>query len=320
MSKAKEEKIARPGLYSPHEKVMEMSNCVCGTYVKFPINQNILTPAKKAIEIDLLIQVDDLLGVFSGVNYIPRFMTGDLELEISPNILQNMVFCPIPFDVFIQTESNGLSADSYKAFNEMDRTSTDFRFTQCGDYAKLGLGYLRSAESSDITTLNGLYATLNVSNLEVIEAKSYVHGFNIKDTCKQNILAQYKDKKLVIPSQWCEWYSLSQLNNTNNIKCNIQVPMFNATQLVFTFPNSSNQLTVSKNPHLEAVQCHVADKIIPDKFLNTLEPAFGEMILSELGMDTLFSASESLIEALSRNRGTYSTITLKQKDDGDFMI
>ena len=299
---------------------MEMSNCVCGTYIKFPVDKNIRTPQIQHISFDLVIQVDDLL-CWSSAKYMPRFLTGDLELEISPNITQNMVFCQIPFDV--HTMFNGddlkLTADKYQAINLHTKKYGDFRFHQCGDYAKCGLSYLESNDADPQVT-GDYFATINVSNLEVIEAKSYVHGFNIKDTAKQNIENMFANKRFTLPCQWCEWYSMSQLNNTNNIKCNIQVPMFNATQIVFTFPNSSNQLTVSRNPHLESVQCHISDRILPDKFLNTLEPAFSEMVLTALGLDTLFSADDSLIESLTRNRGKYTTYTLKHKTDDDFMM
>ena len=35
-SKAKEERVGRPGMYTTHEKVREMSDCVCGAYIKAP--------------------------------------------------------------------------------------------------------------------------------------------------------------------------------------------------------------------------------------------------------------------------------------------
>jgi hypothetical protein len=96
--------------------------------------------------------------------------------------------------------------------------------------------------------------------------------------------------------------------------------MSNASQLIFTFPNTSNQLTVTRNPHLEAVQCHVNDRVIPDKFFTTLDNSHSEMILTALGMDTLFSAADELIESLTRDRKTYKTWTLKKKDDSDYML
>ena len=320
--KAKEEKIARPGLYSPHQKVLEMSNCVCGTYIKFPVNSKLMTPQTQNIAFDVVIQVDDLLP-FSAMSYYPRFLTGDLELEISPNITQNMVFCPIPVEssIFKSLYPQELKSNTLSEMITHDKTRTDFRFTQCGDHTTQCIEYLDIADDGAETVFHEvLHPTIIVSNLEVVEGKSYVHGFNIKDTAKQNIANKFRSQKFVIPAQWIEWYSLSQLPNTNNLKCNIQVPMFNATQIAFTFPNSSNQLTVSRNPHLESIQCHISDRIVPDKFFSTLDTAHSEMILNALGLDSLFSADDALIESMTVNRGKYNTHTVKRKDDSDYML
>lgn len=320
--KAKEEKAGRPGLYSPHEKVMEMSKCVCGTYVTIPIDKDIMSGCSKRLTMDLCIQVDDLLP-FSAMSYYPRFLTGDLELELSPNLIQNMVFCPIPIEVVVAENGYDLSKISAAIYHELKYTYdkyTDYRFTQCGDYIRsplLGVqadGQLLSKSFVDVES------TVIPSNLCVRTAKSYVHGFNIKTETINNLRHKFGQQNLVIPAQWIEWHSLSQLPTTSQIKANIHIPMTNCSQIAFTFPNSANQLTVSRNPHLEAVQCHINDRVIPDKFFTTLDASHSEMILNALGMDTLFSAPEELLEALTRNRDKYNTWTLKKKDDSDYML
>ena len=77
-SKAKEERVGRPGMYTTHDKVREMSECVCGAYIKAPkyADRN----QTQTITFDVIIQVDDLLP-FSAFEYFPRFLCGDLELE-----------------------------------------------------------------------------------------------------------------------------------------------------------------------------------------------------------------------------------------------
>lgn len=319
--KAKEEKAGRPGLYSPHAKVMEMSDCVCGTYVTIPITPSMLTtPISKNLKLDICIQVDDLLP-FSAMSYYPRFLCGDLELEVSPNLIQNMVFCPVPIDVVwdknMVDHASTFSASSLKVAAQFNQRA-DFRFTQCGDYARCPLFGFES--DGDTIFHNGPEVTVMVSNLVVRSAKSYVHGFNIKTETKQSLSQKFANQNLVIPAQWIEWHSLSQLPSTSQIKANIHVPLTNCSQIAFTFPNSSNQLTVSRNPHLEAVQCHINDRVIPDKFFSTLDHAHSEMILNALGMDTLFSAADELLEALTVDRGLYTDVTLKKKDDSDYML
>ena len=317
-SKAKEEKIGRPGLYSPHAKVMEMSDCVCGTYFSIPVDKDILTSKTIHLEMDVCIQVDDLLP-FSAMSYYQRFLCGDLELELSPNLIQNMVFCPIPHDVALDMENYSVTSTDAAAYaanmNDIKR-GTDYRFTQCGDYARCAIVNHGDVDKSYV----GTEVTLIPTNLCVRTAKSYVHGFNIKSEAMQHIRQKFSNQNLVIPAQWTEWHALSQLPGTSQIKANIHVPMSNASQLIFTFPNTSNQLTVTRNPHLEAVQCHVNDRVIPDKFFTTLDNSHSEMILTALGMDTLFSAADELLEALTRDRKTYDAWTLKKKDDSDYML
>ena len=129
----------------------------------------------------------------------------------------------------------------------------------------------------------------------------------------------FGDKNLVIPAQWVDHYTFSQLPTTNSIRTNIQTALFNACQVILTFPNSANQLTVSRNPHLESIQCQISDRIIPDKFFSTFDKAHAEMIISNLNMDSLFSAPDELIEALTKQR-TIGGTDLRHNDDSDYML
>ena len=336
-SKAKEERVGRPGMYSTHDKVKEMSDCVCGVYVRSPLAAD--KSKTVTVTFDVVIQVDDLLP-FSAFEYFPRFMCGELELEISASLHNNMVFCQLPLELTEATiDPHGeeydyiTSFDAYLNRSRFDRL-TDMRFTQCGDYIEGMCSYtMHMYSSSDNLGSNeatmdgkmkakeGVYPmTIRTNNLVIREAKSYIHGFNIKSEAKQNILNMFSGKNLVIPAQWVDHFTFSQLPTTNSIRTNIQTALFNATQVILTFPNSANQLTVSRNPHLESIQCQIADKIIPDKFFSTLDKAHAEMIISNLNMDSLFSAPDELIEALTKDRGTNGSWTLKKIDDSDYQL
>ena len=307
-SKAKEERIGRPGMYSTHEKVKEMSDCVCGAYIRAPTKSE--RTKTQTITFDIIMQVDDLLP-FSAFEYFPRFMVGDLELEISASLYQNMVFCAIPPSYAALHNATSIAKLDEKYITYlMGDAQSDLRFIQCGDYAHLPVPY-----NVALTTRT----TIKPSNLVIREAKSYIHGFNIKTEAKQNIMNTFRDKNLVIPSQWVDHYTFSQLPTTNSIRTNIQAALFNACQVILTFPNSANQLTVTRNPHLESIQCQISDRIIPDKFFSTLDKAHAEMIIANLNMDSLFSAPDELIEALTRDRTDLSYGT-KYKDDSDYML
>ena len=310
--KSKEERAARPGMYSSHENVRNMSDCVCGTYVKLPPIAE--KDSIKTVSFDVVIQIDDLLPL-SCLSYFPRFLCKELELQLSCNLLQNMVFCQVPFKSVIERNvlnNYQLHNVPFKDVYHMPIGEMDCRFTQCGDYAASYLSYGTQWYPVDTSIV--------VSNLEIIEAKSYVYGFNIKEETKANLVREFQTNNFIVPAQWIEHYTLSQLPTTNNIRTNIQVPMFNACQVIMTFPNSGNQLSVSRNPHLEAVQCHISDRIIPDKFFSTIDRQHSEMTIANLNLDSLFSASEETIESLIRDRGEYNTKTLKMIDDSDYML
>ena len=314
--KAKEERVARPGMYTTHEKVREMSKCVCGAYIKAPklVDRN----ETRTITFDILIQIDDLLP-FSAFEYYPRFLCGDLELEISASLYQNMVFCAVPQSyVNLNTELEyPFDGDVYSAILHNEKNS-DFRFTQCGDFCDTISPY-KPQDADEHTGIAHYPLTIKPSNLKIIEAKSYIHGFNIKSDAKSSLSSMFSGKNLVIPAQWIDHYTFSQLPTTNSIRTNIQIALFNACQVIITFPNTANQLTISRNPHLESIQCQISDRIIPDKFFSTLDKAHCEMIISNLNMDSLFSAPDEMIEALTKER-SLTGLDIKRIDDSDYML
>lgn len=304
--KSRDEKLNRPGLYSPHSHVQAMDDCVCGTYVVLPPFSDKNTA--QTISFEVVIQHDDILSL-SSASYFPRFINKDLELQLSCNLVQNMVFCHIP--ITSVAERTGAQIDA----SMMVPMSSDYRFHQCGDYAKCMIGYTNNTDK-----LQSSYVTIVPTNLNVIEAKSYIYGFNIKETTKQNIIETFSKNNFILPAQFITHYTLSQLPTSRNISANIQVPMNNACQLIFTFPTTGNQLTVSRNPHLESVQCHVSDRVIPDKYFTTLDKTHAEMTLASLNLDSLFTASNELIESLTKDRKEFGTYSLKKVDDSDYML
>ena len=326
-SKSKEERAGRPGMYSTHEKVLEQSDCVCGAYIKLPEYNKM--NEKMTITFEVIMQLDDLLP-FSAMEYYPRFLTGDLELELAPTIVQNMVFCQLPITNSWNTRKgyfsqDGLSQDNCDAYSHacLVANTMDTRFYQCGDYIKEAVVSWINSDSSTPVKYTANYESLTImpSNLVITEAKSYIHGFNIKTDAKQSIANMFGDKNLVIPAQWVDHYTFSQLPTTSSIRTNIQLSLNNACQAILTFPNSANQLTTSRNPQLQAVQCQISDRIIPDKFFSTIDKAHAEMIIENLNFDTLFTAPDELIEALTVDRGQCDEYNhAMKKDDSDYML
>ena len=312
--KAKEEIASRPGMYSVHSDVLKMRDCVAGVYI--PVNAGNIGELMQ-IEFDLIISVDELLPL-SAMEAYPCFECGDLELEIKCNLRNNMVFCQIPYDeVFkhrpipkgvgsIQHKEKTVykaGIDTLEDINAWIAASTytiDSRFHQCGDWARCLLG-VEPSESSDGEPLD-CYVTINPTDLMIKDAKSYVHGFNIKEDAKDNISAIINEGNgLTIPAQWIDQTTFAQLPSNTKLTMNTIVSLFECGQVIITFPNSDKQLTVSRNPCLKSVKCQIGDKMIPSKNMSTLDRAHAEMCLTALGMDSLFSAPKTLTNSYTLN-------------------
>ena len=97
--------------------------------------------------------------------------------------------------------------------------------------------------------------------------------------------------------------------------------LYEAGQIILTFPNSPNQLTVSRNPMLNAIKFQVGDKVIPDKMMSTIDRAHAEMTMTALGFDTLFPAPRPLVRSLTQTKTeTKNSSGLKIEDDSDYMF
>lgn len=354
--KAESERASRPGLYSPHDEVMKMSDCVCGCYIQQPILTG-MTTKMAPLEFEVLIQVDDLAPL-TGFKLYPQCICNELQLAIQCDIQKNMVFCPIPIDVVFEkrmfTEAVDLNKEFIAQFadgtGDNDKPSlistfaynttairntqnmyTDFRFTQCGDYAKACLGVTadQAQQKSNITAEgimagNRAYYTIVPTHFSIEKAESYVYGFGLRETAKAHLLKIFKEHGAIkIPAQWIDATQFPQQPNTTNINANTNKSLFECDQIVLTFPNTDNQMTVSRNPHFQTFHVSIGNRInIPDLQMSTCEKNFTEMTLSALSLDTIFTAPKSLINALNQNPNQVNNkfYGVCKEDDSDFMI
>lgn len=373
--KANDQKSKRPGMYSAPKNVLKMRNCVCGVYIQLP--EGIETTGEynsygNKVKFQVLIQVDDLLP-FSAMEYFPRFACGNLELEISCNLDNNMVFCQIPYDEvknaklfgaeepalnneFKTSERVGSGAtDKYKktsvggaysclCFEKSDnvvneapftiQSAINSKFNQCGDYARglLGISPLAtSINDYESTTINSAtsivisatdcYYTIIPSNLRITDAKSHVFGFNIKSESKANIMKVFEnDGRMIIPAQWADQQTMPQIATSVGISANAPISLWECSELYFTFPNSPNQLTVSRNPFIDNIKVQLGSKIVPDKVMTTYSHESCEMTLAALKLDSLFGASNSLINSLVPKDHKCDVFVMNKEDDSDYMF
>lgn len=354
--KSESERRGRPGMYSCHEDVMNMSDCVCGTYIQQPIITG-QTTTISPVEIEVIIQIDDLLPL-SGMTYYPVCISKEMQLAIRCELAQNMVFCPIPLDTVFAKKMFTDPIDIDKLYEaqfedgtgenpkpsqistfqlntmKMRNTAnlyTDYRFHQCGDYARgiLGVTTKEDLQKANIDVDsefggNAVYYTFVPTTFRIEEAKSYVYGFGLKPEAIQQLRALIQSKgALRVPAQWCDYITMPQTPDATFINANTNKSLFECDQVILTFPNSPNQMTVTRNPHFESFTCRIGSRInIPDQQMTTGEKAHSEMILSALSMDTLFTAPKSLLNSLEANpehlnNKWYGT---PKEDDSDYML
>ena len=354
--KSASERAARPGLYSPHEEVMKMSDCVCGAYIQQPVivGQTTKIPG---VEFEVLIQLDDLLPL-SGMTLYPQFICDYLELHLNCELQKNMVFCPIPVETVFQKRMFTEPVDLGKEFgaqfadgtgdskvpsqistHQLNTTQmmytqnlySDFKFTQCGDYSRACIGVTteedlqKSAVTDDSDFAgNAVYYTIVPTNFSIEEAQSYVYGFGLKESAKVHMQQIFAEQGVLkVPAQWVDAVTFPQTVDGTGINANTNKSLFECDQIIITFPNSDNQMTVSRNPHLETFHVKVGSKInLPELQMTTCDRVFSEMTLSALSLDSLFSAPNSLIKALTPNKEKRNDkfYGVDHEDDSDFML
>ena len=206
----------------------------------------------------------------------------------------------------------------------------DHRFHQCGDFAKCLLGRSATAAANDKTgavysdSFSGTLVDMTIvpTSLKITEAKSYVFGFNLKPEAKANLMKHFETEgQMRIPAQWIDQTTFPQHSGDYSLKLNTMMNLYECGQIIFTFPNSVNQLTVSRNPMLNAVKCQIGNKVVPDKMMSTCDRAHSEMTLTALGFDSLFSAPPDLIKALSVDKTqTNKNWRSMREDDSGYMF
>ena len=320
MFKCNEELRNRPHMYTRWDDAHAYSQNVCGVYV--PI-ANLLagtTDNKNAtfsVDFEVNMQIDDLLP-FSGMTMFPNFLTGDLEIQIKQTIMGNLVYCVVNPNVVrkYRVDSGVIEAGTSVASSTIKDYVYTHEFTQVGDPIKF----------PSLTKSQGVLATLTCKSGTLTEGKSYVYGFRIKDTVKQSMIAKFTDKPIIIPAQTSNWNTLSQMPTSTGVRANLTTAFSNCTNLCFTFPRTSNEITVSKNPHLDILQCRINNQIWPEKPLESTSAGFKELMITNAGLDSLFSAPRSFTHSLQDDEYTYasngsvSARKMTSRDGTDFVF
>lgn len=312
--KPQQEIQTRPHTYSPFENVQEMNDCVCGAFVdltpyiitQLPGNG---TPTMHygfegtiRVEFDVNIPFDDFLP-FSGMTMFPNCLFGNLQLELKETIQKNLVVCQVhPKTVwnhynnqyhYVCTYNVGVSSylDSIPIWNEFTQIDDPFSFTITANASDVTAESVVTEERKIVVTcLNG----------QILSCRSNINGFNLKPDVLDALGEAYESKDMIIPAQFIDYQAFSQTVQAAGMKCNTTYTLTNATNIIFTFPRTGNEITVSKNPHFGSFQLQIDNKPFPDKPFSTLETAHTEYNLVNSDLDTLWSPNNAYAHSLTR--------------------
>lgn len=317
MLKPQEELDHKPQIYTLWSHANEGDDCICGTYFTLQdlIDAKINGRGKLEVVFDCTVPLDDFLP-FSAMTMFPNKVFENLMLELKLGLTSNIVICQVDprkeFERLMKTTMGG-SSGAEKALYlhlQMDVPNYSRRFTQMGDPF---ISTIYSINEDHTITDNSVGTRFTCSFGRFNWLRSFVYGFNIKDSLLEVLKAKYADKPLIIPAQICDFMAFGQAPQSTGMKCNCTYSLTNCSSLMFLFPRTPNELTCSENPHMHSVQIQVDSKPYPDKTMTTMEPAHTMFNLTNAGLDGLFSPNEEYAYSLVYNEMvTQSAVTTKE--------
>ena len=309
-AKSQEEIEGDSGCYSTSEDIRGFNKNVCGQYItwgELKINSSVGNPIP--IEFDAIIKYDDFAPLQFFKTY-PNGVCGNLQLEFKVNNFKNLVITQVPIETSLRvafsqrqdiipgiiTTDHGQDAVNF--ISNPVNFSSQFQNIGNGTKFYFMIPFFDHEISPPFYTYHRCHCTISTGQFDLLSAKSYVNGYNVKDEKIDQIRELLSTKKIYIPGQRIDQYSFSQLPTESNMSCNTTQSLVNCSSIAFTFPRSPNELTCSFNPRCSSIQLQVDNKTYPDKPFSTYDFEFSNYILHNLMYDDLFRPNHALIRGL----------------------
>lgn len=300
MLKPQEELDEKPGIYTTWKHANTGDDCVCGTYFTLEDLIKNRNGKKLTVEFEAAIPLDDFLP-FSAFTLYPNKVFQNLSMEIKLGIQGNLVICQVDplteFERLMKTTVGGSPGAESALLQHLrnDVPPYERHFTQIGDPFISTLYKVNQNGTLENVSLTSLFTC---QRGEFTSVRSFINGFNVKDSVLNALRKRYIDKPLIIPAQYCDYQAFSQAPQGTSLKCNTTYGMTNVSSVMFVFPRTENQITCGSNPHCSSVTVMVDNKPFPDKTFSTLEPGHTIFNLANAGLDSLFSPSEEYAYSL----------------------
>lgn len=318
MLKAQEELDEKPYIYTRWDRAKDVDEAICGVYISLEdirtgrsLSEGVL-PVPGTVEIDFtaVIPLDDFLP-FNAMTMFPSCAFGSLTMEVKLAIQNNFVLCQTDpaqtaKEYLMASGTRGATVDPNNLVGQMVAFMSQpegqkylHAFTQIGDSFPIRMLKVSAGASplnTNTITANRLswtdvVATPNVTAGQIVELRSNLNGFNIKDTVIEKIINKYSQTPYIVPAQFVDYQAFSQTPRYGSIRCNNTYTLTNCSAIGFLFPRTHNEITVSRNPNMASIQAQVDNKPFPDKPFSTHSPEHSIYCLTNAGFDSLFSAS-----------------------------
>lgn len=323
-AKSQEEIEGDSGCYSTSEDIRGFNKNVCGQYITWgELKINTSVGNSIPIEFDVIIKYDDFAPLQFFKTY-PNGVCGNLQLEFKVNNFKNLVITQVPIETSIRvafsqkqdiipgiiTTDHGQDAVNF--ISNPVNFSSQFQNIGNGTKFYFMIPFFDHEISPPFYTYHRCHCTISTGQFDLLSAKSYVNGYNVKDEKINQIRELLSTKKIYIPGQRIDQYSFSQLPTESNMSCNTTQSLVNCSSIAFTFPRTPNELTCSFNPRCSSIQLQIDNKTYPDKPFSSYDFEFSNYILHNLMYDDLFRPNHALIRALIE--------TNFHLDDSNFMF
>ena len=307
-AKSQEEIEGDSGCYTTCEDIRGFNKNVCGQYITWgELKKN--STGNIPIEFDAIIKYDDFAPLQFFKTY-PNGVCGNLQLEFKVNNFKNLVITQVPIETSLRvafsqrqdiipgiiTTDHG--QDVVNFISNPVNFSSQFQNIGNGTKFYFMIPFFDHEISPPFYTYHRCTCSISTGQFDLLSAKSYVNGYNVKDEKINQIRELLSTNKIYIPGQRIDQYSFSQLPTEANMSCNTTQSLVNCSSIAFTFPRSPNELTCSFNPRCSSIQLQIDNKTYPDKPFSTYDFEFSNYILHNLMYDDLFRPNHALIRGL----------------------
>ena len=313
MLKAQEELDEKPNVYTKWERAKSFDEAICGTYVSLEDfrtgvctdSTSTVTPGIVELTFECIIPFDEFLPL-SAMTMYPTFAFGTLTMELKMAIQNNLVICQcdpaVVSEEYCAAKGTNDAVDSNKYVEQLSTIMHEaigqkyyHAFSQLGDPVPICILKFASDVLDGTTIKNYSWSTFSCApqctNGVLLELRSDLNGFNIKDSVKEEIRNRYSQTCYMVPAQFIDYQPFSQAPRYGTTRCNNTYTLLNVSTIGFLFPRTQNELTCTRNPNLDSIQVQVDSKPYPDKPFSTHSAEHSMYNLTNCGFDSLFSAA-----------------------------